>query len=93
MLASLIILSSSAFLAWRALICAFRASTCACASAFMDSSSDVSVDPSVTDVRIEHSFVWAESVAPQVEHLYWVEPSDRVAPPEQVTLMAAASTP
>ena len=59
----------------------------------MDSSSDVSVEPSVTEVRMEHSFVWAESVAPQVPHLYRVDPSDSVAPPEQVTLMAAASTP
>ena len=42
---------------------------------------------------MEHSFVWAESVAPQVPHLYRVDPSDSVAPPEQVTLMAAASTP
>ena len=51
------------------------------------------MEPSVTEVRMEHSFVWAESVAPQVPHLYRVDPSDSVAPPEQVTLMAAASHP
>ena len=59
----------------------------------MDWSSEVSTFPSMTEVRMAHSFVWAESVLPQVPHLYCVEPLERVAPPEQVTLMVAASTP
>ena len=47
----------------------------------------------MTEERIAHSFEWAESVFPQVPHLYCVDPFERVAPPEQVTLMVTASTP